>query len=232
MKENYPSFTLDEKRNIKPSDIVGKRFVLIDDNSTTGRTFVGLKNFIEENGGEVVGYYALTTGQDQSEKMITTDGTWNKLLNLGIGKVRNFAEKEGIKREISKHGLTEREAQELIKRFRRKNVDSGRGFKNVERSGRGGGEIHSILETEKKDGRAEERLNEDTDYSLKGTSNTTSDGAKKLGVSERLAKYAKEGLIPTEVYNELIEEYGPTTQCNQFPPIHCLASVPNHLPEY
>lgn len=46
-------------------------------------------------------------------------------------------------------------------------------------------------------------------YSLKGTSNTTSDGERKLGLSERLAKYAKDGLIPTEIYNELIEEYGP-----------------------
>ena len=45
-------------------------------------------------------------------------------------------------------------------------------------------------------------------FSLKGTSNTTSDGKKILGASERLAKYAKEGVIPTEVYTELVEKYG------------------------
>ena len=149
--------------------IADKKFVLIDDNSTTGRTFVGLKNFLEENGGEVVGYYALTTGQDQSEKMITTDGTWNKLLSLGLDEVKDFAEEEGIKREISREGLTERETQELIKQFGGKNTDSRRGFENVERSGRGGREIHAILDTKKKDGSAEksEGIREGISYSLK-----------------------------------------------------------------
>ena len=165
MKENYPSFALGEKENIKADDIAGKKFVLIDDNCTTGRTFVGLKNFIEENGGEVVGYYALTTGQDQSEKMITTDGTWNKLLNLGLDEVKDFAEKEGIKREISKHGLAERETQELIKQFRRKNADSRRGDEDVARSERSRGEIQRIHDTEKKDGIAGD--SEEINFSLK-----------------------------------------------------------------
>jgi len=85
--------------------------------------------------------------------MITTDGTWNALLDIGLDKVKDFAEKEGVKREISKHGLTEREAQELIKQFRQKNVDSRRGVENVERSGRSGEEIQRTSDTEKKDGR-------------------------------------------------------------------------------
>ena len=41
--------------------------------------------------------------------------------------MRDFAEKEGIKREISKLGLSERETQELIKQFRRENAISERG---------------------------------------------------------------------------------------------------------
>ena len=45
-------------------------------------------------------------------------------------------------------------------------------------------------------------------YSLKGTSNTPSDGARILSISERLAKYVEDGDISTEVYNELIEKYG------------------------
>lgn len=124
MKGNYPSFVIDQSANIKTGDIEGKAFVLIDDNSTTGRTFVGLRNFLEENGGSVVGYYALTTGKDQSEKMVTTDKTWNKIVSLGIDAVRDFAKEEGVKREISKRGLTERESQILVSQFKRKKTDT------------------------------------------------------------------------------------------------------------
>ena len=151
MKENYPEFILDEKSNIKTSDIAGKKFILIDDNSTTGRTFVGLKNFIEENSGEVVSYYALTTGQDQSEKMITTDETWNELLNLGLDEVKDFAEKEGIKREISNLGLTERETQELLKHFKREGANTRRGDKINTRNGSSSSEIQGIYETDEKE---------------------------------------------------------------------------------
>ena len=59
----------DISSDIRYNEIKGKSFLLIDDNSTTGRTFKGLEGFI------VVGYYAMTTGQDMSEKMITTDET-------------------------------------------------------------------------------------------------------------------------------------------------------------
>ena len=176
MKENYPSFMVDEKSGTTMSDINGKKFVLVDDNSTTGRTFVGLRNFIEENGGEVVGYYALTTGQDQSEKMITTNETWNKLLDLGIDEVKAFAEREGIKREISKLGLTERETQELIKRFERENNNPGRGFENGTRSKGGSREIRAVHETE--DGRGS---NQEINYSLEG------EDLNKLSTEEKKA---------------------------------------------
>ena len=66
---------------------------------------------------EVAGYYAMTVGHDASEKYIVTDETWNKLKKEGLEKVRNFAEKEGIRREISRTGLAEREAQELLRRY-------------------------------------------------------------------------------------------------------------------
>ena len=52
----------------------------------------------------------MTTGQDMSEKMINTDETWEKLKQFGIEKIRNFAESEGIRREISRNGLTERDS--------------------------------------------------------------------------------------------------------------------------
>ena len=163
MKENHPSFMRDESENINTGDINGKRFVLIDDNATTGRTFVGLRNFIEENGGEVVGYYALTTGQDQSEMLITTNETWNKLLDLGLDEVKAFAERKGIKREISQRGLTERETQELIKRFKRTVDNPGRGYKDVEGSGRVRETIQRVYDAEKKDG-----SNQEINYSLEG----------------------------------------------------------------
>lgn len=62
----------------------------------------------------------MTTGQDMSEKMITTDETWEKLKQFGIEKIRNFAESEGIRREISRNRLTERETRELIRQYRKK----------------------------------------------------------------------------------------------------------------
>ena len=62
----------------------------------------------------------MTTGQDMSEKMITTDETWKKVERIGIGKIRGFAESEGIRREISRNGLTERETRELIRQYRKK----------------------------------------------------------------------------------------------------------------
>ena len=110
----------DISSDIRYNEIKGKSFLLIDDNSTTGRTFKGLEGFIEDNGGKVVGYYAMTTGQDMSEKMITTDETQKKVERIGIGKIRGFAESEGIRREISRNGLTERETRELIRQYRKK----------------------------------------------------------------------------------------------------------------
>ena len=62
----------------------------------------------------------MTTGQDMSEKMITTDETWEKLKQFGIEKIRNFAESEGIRSEISRNGLTESETRELIRQYRKK----------------------------------------------------------------------------------------------------------------
>ena len=62
----------------------------------------------------------MTTGQDMPEKMITTDETWKKVERIGIGKIRSFAESEGIRREISRNGLTERETRELIRQYRKK----------------------------------------------------------------------------------------------------------------
>ena len=62
----------------------------------------------------------MTTGQGMSEKMFTTDETWEKLNQFGIENIRNFAESEEIRREISRNGLTERETRELIRQYRKK----------------------------------------------------------------------------------------------------------------
>lgn len=51
--------------------------------------------------------------------------------------------------------------------------------------------------------------------SLKGTSNTSSDGARILKGKERLDWLVKEGLISTEQYNELIKQYDATPSIEQ-----------------
>ncbi|MBQ6796045.1 MAG: hypothetical protein IJO83_07870 [Clostridia bacterium] len=51
-------------------------------------------------------------------------------------------------------------------------------------------------------------LNKGKSHSLKGTSNTSSDGAVKRSLSKSLKKYLDDGMISTEAYEELIEKYG------------------------
>ena len=171
MKENYPEF--DISSDISYNDIKGKSFLLIDDNSTTGRTFKGLEGFIEDNGGKVVGYYAMTTGQDMSEKMIATDETWEKLKQFGIEKIRNFAESEGIRREISRNGLTERETRELIRQYKKK-VDKRRTNSFMPKSGETRTEIQRIYDDEngtKRTGRGKARGK----FSLKSSNSSSLD---------------------------------------------------------
>lgn len=123
MKKPYTKFDISD--NIGYTDIIGKKFILVDDNVTTGRSFIGLKNFIEENGGQVVDYYAPTKGTDWSEKLIASDETWKKILDLneefvskGKPSIYEFAEMSKLKREISQKGLTEREAEEFYRRYK------------------------------------------------------------------------------------------------------------------
>ena len=87
----------------------------------------------------------MTTGQDMSEKMITTDETWEKLKQFGIEKIRNFAESEGIRREISRNGLTERETRELIRQYRKK-VDKRRADSFVSKNGETRTKIQRVYE--------------------------------------------------------------------------------------
>lgn len=114
MKEPYPEFDITKKGDY--NKFKGSVVALVDDNATTGRTFNGLRLFIEEHGGKIIGYYSLTAGHDESEKMAVTNDTWAMIEPL-INDVKAFAKKEGIKREITKTGLTEREANELYARF-------------------------------------------------------------------------------------------------------------------
>ncbi len=116
MQEPYPTFDIDE--DVEYNYLNGKRFFLVDDNSTTGRTFNGLARFIQNNGGEVVGYYSATVGRDSAEKMVVTDATWAAIKEEGIDNVRDFAEKNGVQRTVSRNGLSEREAEELLSHYR------------------------------------------------------------------------------------------------------------------
>lgn len=94
-----------------------------------------------------------------SEKMITTDETWEKLKQFGIEKIRNFAESEGIRREISRNGLTERETRELIRQYKKK-VDKRRTNSFMPKSGETRTEIQRIYDDEngtKRTGRGKAR---------------------------------------------------------------------------
>ena len=87
----------------------------------------------------------MTTGQDMSEKMINTDETWEKLKQFGIEKIRNFAESEGIRREISRNGLTERETRELIRQYKKK-IDKRRTDSFMPKNGETRAEIRRVYE--------------------------------------------------------------------------------------
>lgn len=94
-----------------------------------------------------------------SEKMIATDETWEKLKQFGIEKIRNFAESEGIRREISRNGLTERETRELIRQYKKK-VDKRRTNSFMPKSGETRTEIQRIYDDEngtKRTGRGKAR---------------------------------------------------------------------------
>jgi len=114
MKEPYPEFDILDEHSY--NEFEGSIVALVDDNATTGRTFNGLRLFIEDHGGKIIGYYSLTAGHDESEKMAVTSETWAKLEPV-LDEITAFAKKEGIKREITKTGLTEREANELYTKY-------------------------------------------------------------------------------------------------------------------
>ena len=80
---------------------------------------------------KLVGRSTLSTGHDQSEKLITTDKTWD-IINSYIEGYREFARKEGIKRDITQTGLTERESRELI---RQRKIAEGSGTRKADERG-------------------------------------------------------------------------------------------------
>ena len=129
MQEPFPEF--DINGNVDYTCFDEKRFFLVDDNSTTGRIFNGLAYFIQENGGEVVGRYAITAGNDESEKMTVTNATWEEIERLGVDNVREFAEQNNVKQVISRDGLTEREANELVRQYRKNGGSSDSGVARV-----------------------------------------------------------------------------------------------------
>ena len=113
----------------------------------------------------------MTTGQDMSEKMITTDETWEKLKQFGIEKIRNFAESEGIRREISRNGLTERETRELIRQYRKK-VDKRRTNSFLSKKGGTKAEIQRVYENGRRDSEKDRTRGK---FSLKNLNNGSFD---------------------------------------------------------
>ena len=106
-----------------------------------------------------------------SEKMITTDETWEKLKQFGIEKIRNFAESEGIRREISRNGLTERETRELIRQYRKK-VDKRRTNSFLSKKGGTKAEIQRVYENGRRDSEKDRTRGK---FSLKNLNNGSFD---------------------------------------------------------
>lgn len=124
------------------NQIANQRFVLIDDNTSYGSTFRGLRNFIEEHGGEVVGAYALTVGGDNSAYIDVTDSTWEKLEKEGLDNAERIARENGFTGEFGRRGLGERRAQNLLKLL--KAADERRG-ERTSRVGEGEGRrVHGV----------------------------------------------------------------------------------------
>ena len=104
--------------------------------------------------------------------------------------MRGFAEKEGVKREISKLGLTEREAQELIKQFRNKKTDTGRGDEGVSGIRSGGRKVRTVYEAEKKRGAGEQDLSlkDEVEVSLKCGRVPATLGIKSVNKTKKTTK--------------------------------------------
>ena len=180
MKIPFPKFDISD--DISYSDIKGKKFILVDDNVTTGRSFIGLKMFIEENGGTVVDLYAPTKGQDASEKITVTDETWAEI-KADIDGIVEFSKKESIKREISQKGLSEREGQELLKQYKR--FSEGKNEQNSRTSYEGDEGNSGSTE---KTGRKEKSI----ENNKKGTSKDVSNSLPENKKAEKKARQKKE----------------------------------------
>ena len=97
----------------------GRKYILVDDNFTTGGSFAELKRYIELNGGEVVEALALSHGNNNKENIIAlTEKTRLDLEEkFGIESLQGLLKEEGI------HGgnyqsLTEPEALFIFKNAR------------------------------------------------------------------------------------------------------------------
>lgn len=114
--------------------------------------------------------------------MITTDETWKKVERIGIGKIRGFAESEGIRREISRNGLTERETRELIRQYRKK-ADKRRidGFMSKNEGTRK--EIQRVYENGRRDSEKDRTRGK---FSLKSLDSSSLDTVKIILIMCRL----------------------------------------------
>ena len=150
----------------------------------------------------------MTTGQDMSEKMITTDETWEKLKQFGIEKIRNFVESEGIRREISRNGLTERETQY------KKKIDKRRTDSFMPKSGETQTEIQRIYDDEngtKRTGRGKARGK----FSLKSSNSSNLDTGENNTDNVQIEIDGNEDFIdnPREkLYNEETKEIDTSTE--------------------
>lgn len=94
-------------------DIKGKRFVLVDDQITSGSTFNELRHFIETQGGEVVGAFGLTKVYDSDILKILPEQIRRLEERFGREKLEKILREADITGTID--GLTKGQADYLLR---------------------------------------------------------------------------------------------------------------------
>ena len=116
--------------NNEEGNMHGRRFVIFDDCISTGTTAHALRDFIEVNGGSVVGYASIAKGRDTTDNLAITKKQFQTLQRM-MGEEYSY--------ELSR--LTARQAEALIgNKGLRNRISFGRGNSgangNTEESGR------------------------------------------------------------------------------------------------
>lgn len=205
-------------KNGNRTEVGEKRFVIFDDNISTGKTATALRDFIEENGGTVLGYASLTKGRDSTDNMAITPEQYADL------KERYGEDFKHVSRIVER--LTKRQAETLQnnpaliwdavdgRRIERTGRIEGGGRQRIREEGKTVGVSSQGRIDSKRDSQTEERHivddaqnAEERQYAIekdgeRGNAETSSENTR----ADNLPKKAQAALRQTE--NRLSERIG------------------------